>query len=395
MINLRKMEFTGIAELPLHYGSVPRWLFKRMIKLAEAITIILIENFGEEKLIERLANPLWFQAFSNVLGFDWHSSGSTTVTCGVLREILNKRELGVFIAGGKGKKGLTTPKEIRQLAKKLDLNDEESEKLTRTSRLVAKIDNSALQDGYSIYHHAMIISRNRSWTIIQQGMNINENMARRYHWLSNKIKSYIEDPHNAIVDTKAKSTVLNLVAKESRNCQEAIIEIVNSGKEKVKRDLGELRRYLRKSYPLTRWIDVNIRAKSKEIIHYKPIEEIKVNWRALDQICKVKPSDFEELLLFRGIGPSTLRALALISELIYDEPPSKRDPVTHIYDPIKWSYTVGGKDGIPYPINRRQYDNVILELNKIINEMKIGEKEKLKAFQRLRLISKKWNVKLN
>lgn len=388
------MKITGIAELPLHHGSVPRWLFERMVKLAKAITIIFIENFGEDKFIERLANPLWFQAFSNVLGFDWHSSGSTTVTCGVLREALSEIDVGVFIVGGKGKRGLATPMEIKQLTGKLDLSEEEVEKLTKTSRLVAKIDNSAIQDGYSIYHHAMLISKSRTWTVIQQGMNVNESMARRYHWLSTKIKSYVEDPHNAIVDVKAKASVLNLVAKESRNCQEIIMDIIKIGKEKVRRDLGEVRRYLRKSYSLTKWLKIDSLERKSRITHYKPIEEIKVNWRALDQICKVKPENFEELLLFKGIGPSTLRALALISELIYEEPPSKKDPVTHIYDPIKWSYAVGGKDGIPYPIDRRQYDNVILELNNIINAMKVKEKEKLKAFERLKLISRKWRIKI-
>jgi len=388
-----KLSFTGIAELPLHGGSVPRWLFSRMVKLANSIITVFVNEFGEDKFLERLANPLWFQAFSNVLGFDWHSSGSTTVVCGVLRQALNKSNVELAIAGGKGKRGLETPNEVKLAAIKLDLGEDYGEKLANISRLVAKIDNAALQDGYSIYHHAMIISRSGLWTVVQQGMNAEKRMARRYHWLSSKVRKFVEDPHNAIVDLKINELTLNLVAKESSRCRDVILDVVNQGPAKLKRDLGAVKRLLKKNCPITRWLsredDVKI-----EFNYYKPIEEIAVNWRALKKVCKVKPEDFESLLLFKGVGPSTLRALALISELIYDEPPSKKDPVTHIFDPIKWSFAVGGKDGIPYPVNRKVYDSVIFELEQIIADMRVGNKEKLFAFKRLKKISEKWNVNL-
>ncbi len=388
-----KLSIKGIAELPLHEGSVPRWLFNRMVKLANAIITVFVNEFGEDKFLERLANPLWFQAFSNVLGFDWHSSGSTTVVCGVLRQALNKSEVEIAIAGGKGKKSLETPIEVKQAAIKLDLGEEYGEKLARISRLVAKIDNAALQDGYSIYHHSMIVSKSGSWTVIQQGMNVEKRMARRYHWLSSKVRKFVEDPHNAIVDVKISESTLNLVARESRSCRNTILEIINHGPAKLKRDLGSIKRFLRKNYPITRWFSGKNELAVK-LDYYKPIEEIAINWRALRNVFQVKPEDFESFLLFRGIGPSTLRALALISELIYDEPPSKKDPITHIFDPIKWSFAVGGKDGIPYPINRKVYDSVVYELEQIISDMRVGSKEKLFAFKRLKSISERWSVNL-
>ena len=242
----------------------------------------------------------------------------------------------------------------------------------------------------------MIISSDGEWAVVQQGMNVNEKIARRYHWLSLELKNYIEEPHKAIVDVKKNRHLLNLTARESKGCREVILELVRN-EDKLKRNLGEVKRVIKRARSILNWIP-GCRDKfdsDAKITYYKPIEETKVNWAALKKVFKVRPQDFKELLLFKGIGPSTLRALALISELIYREPPSKKDPVTHIYDPIKWSFTVGGKDGIPYPINRRVYDNVIFELERIISAIKVREKEKLEAFRRLRIISEKWNVKLH
>ncbi len=388
------MSVSGIAELPLHTGSVPRWLINRMNRLAKAILTIFVEEFGVEKFLERISNPLWFQAFSNVLGFDWHSSGSTTVTIGVLREVLNRNDFGLMIAGGKGKRGMATPNEIMRIVERFDLGEDYGGKLAEISRLIAKVDNAAIQDGYSIYHHSMIISKNGSWAVVQQGMNVNVGFARRYHWLSFEIESFIEEPHKAIVDVKRIRNVLNLTSRESRGCREVILDLVRN-EDRLKRCLGEVKRSLDKSHSILEWTSIGVPDNVREnIVYYKPIEEVRVNWIALKRVFRVKPEDFKDLLLFRGVGPATLRALALISELIYDEPPSKNDPVTHIYDPVKWSFTVGGKDGIPYPINRRVYDNVIFELERIISAIKVKEKEKLRAFRRLKIISEKWNVKL-
>ncbi|MEM2137124.1 MAG: DUF763 domain-containing protein [Candidatus Methanomethylicia archaeon] len=387
------MGINGIAELPLHYGKAPRWLFKRMVKLAGEILEIMYNEFGEIKIMERITNPLWFQAFSNVLGFDWHSSGSTTVTCGVLRETLMKVNVNLAIAGGKGKRSLETINDIKEISKRFELNDEITRRLEESSRIVAKIDNAAIQDGFKIYHHSMIISKNGKWCVIQQGMNIELKYARRYHWFSENIKNIIEEPHTAITCPLKMSEVLNLVDKESSNARKTIVDIVNENPNKIKREIGEINRILSKSESIEKWLkNYSNQSNQKYYILYKPINEDKINWDILNKIYNVNINDFKELLLQRGIGPNTLRALSLISELIYNEPPSKRDPVTHIYDPLKWSYTVGGKDGIPYPISKRQYDNVIMELKSILEAVKRNEKEREMAFKNLKIISEKWCI---
>lgn len=389
------MGIRGIAELPLHYGKAPKWLFNRMVKLACEILEIIYNEFGELKIMERMTNPMWFQAFSNVLGFDWHSSGSTTVTCGVLREALQRVNVNLAIAGGKGKRSLETIKDIIEISRKFDFNSELSSKLEETSRLVAKVDNSAIQDGFTIYHHTMLISRDGKWCVIQQGMNIEIKYARRYHWFSENVRDIVEEPHTAISCPVKVREVLNLTAKESANSRNVIVDLVNENPSKIKRYIGEVNRIVSGNKSLDSWI----KPKNYEeiiikdsYIFYKPIDEDRINWKKLNEVYNVGIEDFKELLLQRGIGRSTLRALALISELIYNEPSSKRDPVTHIYDPIKWSYAIGGKDGIPYPISKKHYDNIIFELKSVIEAIKKNEKEKLRVFRNLKKISEKWGV---
>jgi hypothetical protein len=392
------MGISGIAELPLHYGKAPRWLFQRMVKLASEMLEIMYNEFGELKIMERLSNPIWFQAFSNVLGFDWHSSGSTTVTCGVLREALNKVEINLALAGGKGRKSLETINDIKSISSKFGLNEEDAAKLEENSRLTAKVDNVALQDGFTIYHHAMLISREGKWCVIQQGMNINLKYARRYHWFSEDIRDMVEEPHKAISCQIKMERVLNLVDRESAEARKTIVDIANEGPTKIRRYLAEANRILCRSEGIDKWINKSIttnrRISSEDYIIYKPIDEKRIDWRKLEEIYSVKVEDFKNLLLYPGIGPKTIRALSLISELIYNEPPSKRDPVTHIYDPVKWSYAVGGKDGIPYPISKKHYDEVIFELRNIVEAIRRDEEEKKMAFRNLKRISEKWSVEI-
>jgi len=388
------MGIHGVAELPLHYGKAPRWLFNRMVKLASEILEIMYNEFGEVKIMERMSNPIWFQAFSNVLGFDWHSSGSTTVTCGVLREALDRVDVNLALAGGKGKKSLETLNDINNISKKFSFNDELTNKLKETSRIVAKVDNSALQDGFTVYHHVMLISRSGDWCVIQQGMNTETRFARRYHWFSRNIIDIVEEPHTAITCPIKIEEVLNLVAKESYRVRRAIVDLVNEEPNKIRTYISEVNRILNKSGVLDKWFNNNFRSvESKSLyVYYKPVNEREINWKRLGEIYRVNVEDFKDLLLQRGIGPSTLRALSLISELIYNEPPSKRDPITHIYDPIKWSYAVGGKDGVPYPISKKHYDDVIFELKSIVEAVKKNGKEKILAFKNLKKISEKWGV---
>lgn len=387
------MGIYGIAELPLHYGRAPRWLFNRMVNLASEILEIMYNEFGEIKIMERISNPLWFQAFSNVLGFDWHSSGSTTVTCGVLREALEKIDINLAVAGGKGRKSLETLNDIENISKKFNFEEELTKKLKEMSRLVAKIDNSALQDGFTIYHHVMLISKRGDWSVIQQGMNTETKFARRYHWYSKNIKDLVEEPHTAISCPIKIEKVLNLVAKESYRTRKTVLDLINEEPNKIKAHVIEVNRILNRSEKLDKWVN-NISSYEPITsikVFYKPIDEKEINWKKLEEIYKVNVKDFKEFLLQRGVGPSILRALSLISELIYNDPPSKRDPVTHIYDPIKWSYAVGGKDGVPYPISKKHYDDVILELKTIIEAIRRNEKGKLMAFKNLKKISEKWS----
>ncbi|MCS7368371.1 MAG: DUF763 domain-containing protein [archaeon GBS-70-058] len=392
------MEIYGIAELPLHYGKAPRWLFQRMVKLASEILEIMYNEFGELKIMERLSNPLWFQAFSNVLGFDWHSSGSTTVTCGVLREALNRVEINLALAGGKGRKSLETINDIKNISNKFGLNDEDVTKLEENSRLTAKVDNVALQDEFTIYHHAMLISKDGKWCVIQQGMNTDLKCARRYHWFSEDIRDMVEEPHKAISCQIKMERILNLIDRESANVRKTIVDIVNEGPSKIKRYLSEANRILCKIEGIDKWINrstvTNRTMSDNRYVIYKPIDERKIDWSKLEEVYSVKVEDFKNLLLHPGIGPKTIRALSLISELIYNEPPSKRDPVTHIYDPVKWSYAVGGKDGIPYPISRKHYDEVIFELKSIVEAIKRDEEEKRMAFRNLKKISEKWGIEI-
>ncbi len=339
---------TGVADLPLHYGRTPRWLFKRMTKLSKAISEIIIFEYGKNEFLRRISEPFWFQAFACVLGYDWHSSGTTTVTLGALKESLKSGELGIVVLGGKGKSSRKTPEEIEKLDEIFSLSFKKIEKLKLVSRLIAKIDNSALQDGFQLYHHSFIVSENGKWCVIQQGMNPRIHYARRYHWLSEKVKSFVNEPHLAICcDYKGKA--LNMVAKESRECRKASIDL-------IKDNPMHLKKYL-------------ILDKKHEI-------DLK-NFRGLMNAYEFQPRSYEDLLLVNGMGPKSIRALALLSELIYGAEPSWRDPV-------KFSFAHGGKDGHPYPVNKKVYDKSIEILKDAIENAKIGKKDKLKALKRLK-----------
>jgi len=218
---------TGVANLPLHYGKAPPWLFKRMVELSRGIVEVLIYEYGYDELLERLADPFWFQAFGCVLGFDWHSSGLTTTVCGALKEAMNEENLGIVICGGKGKTSKKTPEEIEKFAEKLSMSTKKIDNLKYASKMAAKVDNSALQDGYSLYHHTFIFTEKSKWAVIQQGMNSENRYARRYHWLSDDIKSFIEEPESAICCDSKENKILNMVAKKSKDVRENSVVLIN------------------------------------------------------------------------------------------------------------------------------------------------------------------------
>lgn len=354
------MHRTGIAQLPLHYGKAPRWLFERMTKLAREITLIIVEEFGPDEVLTRLSDPFWFQAFGCVLGFDWHSSGVTTTVCGALKEGLKglERDTGIFVAGGKGKVSLRTPLEIESAAHAYPLRTD-TQKLIYASRMSAKVDNNALQDGYTLYHHSFIFTEKGSWTVIQQGMNPETRFARRYHWLGSRVQDFVCEPHSAIC-SDYKSRVVDLVAKDSVEAREGIALLSTQSPDKTIKELKRIQtlNLPREHQVLTR--DLHPQALRKILI----------------STYERQPRDFETLLGLHKVGPKTIRALALISELLYGTPISHKDPA-------RFSFAHGGKDGHPYPIDRKVYDKSIEVLRNAISRAKVGDRERFGALRRL------------
>lgn len=349
---------TGVANLPLHYGKAPSWLFQRMKSLSKGILLFIIEEYGPEEVLRRLSDPFWFQALGCALGFDWHSSGVTTTVCGALKEGLKgmEEEVGFFIAGGKGKTSRKTPLEIEEICNKVSID---GASLIYASRMSAKVDSAAVQDGYQLYHHTFFFTRSGQWAVVQQGMNEESRYARRYHWLSEGLRDFVCEPHWAVCCDQRKEC-LNLVALESETTREAITRLSS---QKLETLLSETKRikdlYLPKEHPI-------------------PMEEFRLERleRSFTQIYEHSPVNFEQLLGLQGIGPKTLRALTLISELIYGVKPSFRDPA-------RFSFAHGGKDGHPYPVDRKVYDQSIEVLKEAIDRAKGGDREKMEAFRRL------------
>jgi len=350
---------TGIAHLPLHYGKAPPWLFDRMVKLSREITIAIVTDFGSEEMLRRLSHPYWFQAFGCILGFDWHSSGVTTTLCGALKEGIKglERDLGLFIAGGKGRTSRRTPSEIEVWGEKVSLNPAP---LVYASRMSAKVDSSAVQDGYQLYHHTFLFTPSGSWTVIQQGMNEVTRYARRYHWLGEAVSSFVNEPHSAIL-SEAKGQALNLVAQESNPARTTIADIATQ--QKPHDILANLKRLKTLNLPSHHPIGVHD-------LHPDSLSKI------LLSTYERQPHDFEQLLGLSGVGPKTIRALSLISELVYGVAPSYRDPA-------RYSFAHGGKDGIPYPVDRKTYDQSIELLKKAIHKTKLGIREKNETLNRL------------
>ena len=367
----RIMPKTGIANLPLHPGKAPKWLFKRMVGLSKGIIEVLNYEYGTEEFLRRISDPFWFQALSCVLGFDWHSSGTTTVTCGALKEAVDPETHGFAIAGGKGKASRKTLEQIEQIGETFNFSTASINELQYSSRIAAKVDNTAIQDGHNLYHHVILFSENKTWAVIQQGLNNETSYARRYHWFSQDVDSFICEPHNAIIGNKHQENVLDMVAKESNSSQHVAVDLVNDYPSHLMRDWA----LLAKSPQQKTLDDWNNKEQQKPIIFLDMPREI--NWAKMREIYDFQPKNYEELLSLRGVGPNTVRALALISDLIYGEKPSWSDPV-------KYSFTVGGKDGVPFPVDRKAMDESIVMIQQGIEQAKVGEKEKLHALRRLK-----------
>ena len=367
---------TGFAELPLHSGKAPQWLVKRMIKLAREISTIIIDEYGREVFLQRISDPYWFQAFGCVLGYDWHSSGVTTVVTGVLKSALRPEEHGVAVCGGKGKASMRTLQEIVQVGEEFSLSTGTIERLRYSSRLSAKVDNTAIQAGYPLYHHAFFMTEDGKWAVVQQGMSLKDRTARRYHWLSNNVRRFVVEPHNAIVGDVRREIALDMTARESDGCRERSVDVAKENPRRVARMLKAIRPSYQKS--LREWIPKgeSLRDAGDYVAEFLSMP-LTVNWRALRRAYEFQPRDYEELLGIRGIGPATIRGLALVSEIIYGEKPSWRDPV-------KYSFAFGGKDGVPFPVDRRSMDASIQLLKEAVEKARIGDRERLRSLKRLR-----------
>ena len=370
------MQRTGVARLPLHYGKAPRWLVVRMQKLAKEIVTIIVDEYGSGEFLKRLSDPFWFQALGCVLGYDWHSSGVTTVVTGVLKQAIVPREHGLAVCGGKGKVSRQTPLEIVRLGEEFGFSDAKIEHLCYASKMSAKVDNTAIQAGYQLYHHAFLVDEKGKWTVVQQGMCPQDRTARRYHWLSENVKNFVVEPHNAIVGDAKREIALDMTARESEGCRKASVDLACEPPKKVMRLIMSVRPVYQKS--LEDWFPKTAQTQWKEYPTDVLSMPANINWKALQQVYDFKPKNYEELLGFKGVGAATVRGLALIAELIYGEKPSWKDPV-------KYSFAYGGKDGVPYPVDRKAMDESIQILKRAVEDAKVGDKEKLKALNRLRV----------
>jgi len=365
------MKRSGVADLPLHSGKAPRWLFSRMVKLAGGISEVILEEYGTEELLRRLSDPYWFQGFACVLGFDWHSSGTTTTTCGALKQALGPEEHGLAVAGGKGRASRKAPEEIQRMGEVLSLSSRKVEKLEHASRLSAKVDNSCVQDGYQLYHHTFIFTERGSWAVVQQGMG--DRLARRYHWLSDDVQSFVEEPHSAICCDRREEGALDMTSKESREARKVSLDIARESPERFR---GYFRP--RGQRQLADFTGGEVDAISLPGHH--PVLDADIGEKGFEVLRKAyefQPESYDELVLLRGMGPKKVRALALISDLVYGAKPSWRDPV-------KYSFAHGGKDGFPYPVDREVYDSSISMLREAVEGAKVGDRERSRAIKRLK-----------
>jgi len=346
---------SGHADLPLHYGRVPVWLAQRMSSLGGAIVESIVIEYGRDVFLQKMSDPFWFQSLGCVLGMDWHSSGITTSVMGALKSSVNKKsaELGIYICGGRGKHSRQTPTELLQIANKTGLN---GDLLVHNSRLSAKVDNTAIQDGFQLYLHSFILSKEGNWAVVQQGMNTDERLARRYHWHSPSIKSFIEEPHTFIYGQN-QGKILNLTDKAAAPTRSGILDLTHENPDKIMR---EVRKLIMPGHHDVRAKDVNLKRLGAvlALAHDNPV------------------SDMESLLLLEGVGPRTMQSLTLVSEIIHGTP-------SRFSDPARFSFAHGGKDGHPFPVPITVYDESIQILNKAVQKARLGNNEKSEALKNL------------
>jgi len=349
------MKRSGTADLPLHGGRVPQWLAQRMTTLGTGITEAIVHDYGTSGFLSRLSDPFWFQAFGAVMGMDWHSSGITTSVMGALKRGLASRaeELGLFICGGRGRHSRNTPNELRLLGERRGFD---ADALVRTSKLTARIDNNAIADGFQIYLHNFIVTADGEWAVVQQGLNDQNGMARRYHWHSASVRDFVTEPHTGIVGEN-QGTIMNLVDTQAKPAQTALLEIAHERPEKTLQAARHLK------------LPAHHEVRAKDV-------DLKRLGAVLAVAYERDLHDFAELLLLENLGPRTLQSLALVAEVVHGAP-------SRFSDPARFSFAHGGKDRHPFPVPLKTYDESLNVLRKGLDAAKVGDKEKLEGFKRL------------
>ena len=349
-----------------------------MVKLGRIMVRAIVAEEGPEALVRRLGDPVWFQSLGTVLAFDWNASGLTTILTAALKEAIRgeERDLGIFICGGKGKTSRKTPDEILLWGNRLGLPVPRAEQLVYNSRMTAKVDSALVQDGFQIYHHSFFFTKSGAWTVVQQGMNQANQTARRYHWHSGNAKDLINEPHSGIMSQLKLPSVLNLTAAKSGKTREISVDLLSQGWKILMKDILLLEKYYSPRTQLVavrgtpvsqmvRFRDISgrqlslLNLENKEFYSHPVIAENFAESKYLQKIfwklCDEKPENYEKLLATEGVGPKTMRALALVAEMIYGAKPSYEDPA-------RYSFAFGGKDDTPYPIDRQTYDRTIKTL---------------------------------
>ncbi|MDD5430844.1 MAG: DUF763 domain-containing protein [Candidatus Pacebacteria bacterium] len=364
----------GIATFGLDTGKCPPWLFERMVKLGRSMIEAVVAEEGADEFVKRIGDPVWFQSLGTVLAFDWNASGLTTILTAALKEAIRGEEnnLGIYICGGKGKTSRRTPEEINNWGDKLGLEDEKVNSLAYNSKMAAKVDSALIQDGFQIYHHAFFFTDSGAWTVVQQGMNAGEGSARRYHWHSASAKDLINEPHSGIASQLKIDNVLNMTAGESGKNRQISTELVSQNFGTLMKDIKILRKYFT---PYSQMAEI---AAGQQRLKFMNLENIEFNYhpvvkedfsksryleKILWELCDRKPENYEKLLAMEGVGPKTIRALALVAEIIYGAKPSYEDPA-------RYSFAHGGKDATPYPVDTETYDQTIEKLKSYVGKIK-------------------------
>lgn len=387
----------GIATFTLDYGVCPPWLFERMVKLGREMVYELVDEFGPSEFIKRIADPVWFQALGTVLAFDWNASGLTTILTASLKESIrgHEQDLGIFICGGKGKTSKKTPDQILNWGERLNFSKKQTSQLVYNSKMSAKVDSSLVQDNYQLYHHAFFFSIDGAWTVVQQGMNTQNSTARRYHWhdtltqnldsVHNKTIQFVNQPHIAISSQAFAKQMLNMVDKKSEQNRLVSTELVDQNYSSLMKDIRILRKY---TTPQSKTIKLSDGSDQLSLLqlsdtdfstHPVVTEDFSKSAyleKILSRLTGEKPHSYESLLATEGVGPKTIRALSLVSEVIYGAKPSYEDPA-------RYSFAHGGKDEIPYPVDTKTYDQTIEILGKAVRRTRLSRIDKDKMLSKL------------